>query len=139
MTTQEITQLLDSMGKRARRASAALAVLPPEAKVQCLESMAQELENNQAKILTANQKDVAAAVQAGMDSAKIDRLTLNADRIKGMADGLRQVASQADPVGKVLSASKLSPAITSVSTLGDVNSISIGFVLAVKTILSMLQ
>ena len=103
MTTQEITQLLDSMGKRARRASAALAVLPPEAKVQCLESMAQELENNQAKILTANQKDVSAAVQAGMDSAKIDRLTLNANRIKGMADGLRQVASQADPVGKVLS------------------------------------
>lgn len=103
MTVQEITTLLENMGKRARRASAALAVLDADAKKQCLELMAQALENNQDKILHANKKDVDAAVASGMDRAKIDRLTLNGERVKSMADGLRQVASQTDPVGKILS------------------------------------
>ena len=103
MNIDDMKLVLENMGKKARRASAALAVLPPEAKVDCLNNMADMLIARSAEIGSANAKDIANAKANGMDDAKIDRLTLTHDRIKGMADGLRQVASQSDPVGKVLS------------------------------------
>ena len=103
MTEQEMALVLDNIGKKARRAAAALAVLPAEAKKLCLENMAAALLAEKDLIAAANAKDVAAARSNGMDAAKIDRLTLTDARIEAMADGLRQVAAQSDPVGKVLS------------------------------------
>ncbi len=103
MDSQEMIQILENIGKKARRASAALAVLPPEAKASCLNNMADALLDSADIIAAANAKDIANAVKNGMDEAKIDRLTLTAERISGMADGLRQVAAQSDPVGRVLS------------------------------------
>ncbi len=103
MDSQEMQLILTNIGKKARRASAALAVFPPEAKTLCLEKMADALIARSAEIAAANAKDIANARSNGMDDAKIDRLTLNESRIAGMADGLRQVAAQSDPVGKVLS------------------------------------
>ena len=103
MNGDEMKLILENMGKKARRASAALAVLPPEAKSGCLKQMADALISRAYDIAEANKKDIANARSNGMDDAKIDRLTLTADRIAAMAEGLRQVAAQQDPVGRVLS------------------------------------
>jgi len=103
MTSVEMNLILEEIGKKARRASASLAVLPPEAKQLCLESMADALENRKAEIMRANSVDIINAGNNGMDEAKIDRLKLDEVRIKAMADGLRQVAAQHDPVGRIIS------------------------------------
>ena len=103
MNTDDMKLILENMGKKARRASAALAVMPSEAKSGCLVAMADAIIAHQADIAAANAKDIAAARENAMDEAKIDRLTLTPARIEAMAEGLRQVASQQDPVGKVLS------------------------------------
>ena len=103
INSEEIVAVLEMIGKKARRASAALAVLPPEAKSGCLNNMADALIANSEKIASANAVDIDNARKAGMDAAKIDRLLLTGARISAMADGLRQVAGQHDPVGCVLS------------------------------------
>ncbi len=103
MTENEMLPVLERIGKKARRAASALAVLPSEAKRLCLENMAEALLAAEKDIISANAKDVAAAVVNGMDSAKIDRLKLDSARVKAMSDGLRQVAQQSEPVGRVLS------------------------------------
>ncbi len=103
MDLQEMQQVLTNIGKKARRASAALAVLPADAKKICLEKMAESLLARSSEIAAANAKDIANARSNGMDEAKIDRLMLNEARIAGMAEGLRQVAAQNDPVGKIIS------------------------------------
>ncbi len=60
-----------------------------------------------AEILEANQQDVVAAREAGVKEALIDRLALSPERIEGMAEGLRQIASLPDVIGDMLSAKKL--------------------------------
>ena len=64
--------------------------------------MAAALEAQQSEILAANELDMTAAAAKGMKSSMLDRLKLTAERISGMADGLRQVAGLADPVGNVI-------------------------------------
>ena len=102
MSGENIEQVLLEMGKRARRAAAALAILPDEAKKSCLNAMADALIANTAAIMEYNARDLEKARSNGLASAMIDRLTLNEKRIAAMADGLRTVAAQHDPVGRVL-------------------------------------
>jgi glutamate-5-semialdehyde dehydrogenase len=64
--------------------------------------MAAGLEAAADKLIAENKKDVATAEQKGLSRAMIDRLTLTHDRIKAMADGLREVAALPDPVGEVI-------------------------------------
>lgn len=94
---------LTEMGKKAKTASRALAVLPSDEKKRCLEMMARGVEQAAEAIKAANAEDLEKAKQAGLAPAMIDRLTLTDRRIQEMADGLRVVASQHDPVGRVLS------------------------------------
>lgn len=68
-----------------------------------LHSAAQALLDGAEEILRANRRDMERARAAGMKQGLLDRLELNGERIKGMADGLVQVAALADPVGEVLS------------------------------------
>ena len=85
----------------ARSARTALAAASTETKNNALLFMAEALENNTAPILTANAEDMES--QKGIISdVMLDRLALSEDRIKGMAEGIRQVAALPDPVGKVL-------------------------------------
>lgn len=94
MNTQELM-------RSARSARIALAAAGTETKNNALLYMAEALENNTDSILVENAKDMEA--QKGIISdVMLDRLALSADRIKGMADGIRQVAALPDPVGKVL-------------------------------------
>src|SRR5437763_2693127 len=69
--------------------------------------MADALVAGTPEVLAGNEADVAAARAAGTATALIDRLTLTADRIAGMADGLRQTAALPDPVGEVVRGSTL--------------------------------
>ena len=93
---------LTEMGKRAKAASKALMAASPK-KDAALCAAAKELERSSGEILAANRKDLAAAREAGMRPALLDRLALSEARIQGMAAGLRGVAAQPDPIGEVVS------------------------------------
>ncbi|MDW4510602.1 glutamate-5-semialdehyde dehydrogenase [Priestia megaterium] len=97
---------LQLKGKQAKDASYFLGNVTSEQKQQALYKMAAALLNQQEAILKANELDIEKAVQKGTSKAMLDRLSLNKERIHGMADGLRQVAALADPVGEVLSMAK---------------------------------
>jgi len=92
--------MLNEMAKRAREASRTLALIDTEKKNRALLQVADALENNQAEILAENEQDLAAGLE--LSQALRDRLRLTGDRIRGMADGIRQVASLPDPVGELL-------------------------------------
>lgn len=95
-------ELVKAKAQAAKQAAAKLAVTSTAVKNAALLAMAAALEAQQAEILAANERDMAAAAAKGMKSSMLDRLKLTADRIGGMADGLRQVAGLADPVGNVI-------------------------------------
>ncbi|AUO11924.1 glutamate-5-semialdehyde dehydrogenase [Priestia megaterium] len=97
---------LQLKGKQAKDASYFLGNVTSEQKQRALYKMAAALLNQQEAILKANELDIEKAVQKGTSKAMLDRLSLNEERIHGMADGLRQVAALADPVGEVLSMAK---------------------------------
>lgn len=105
MTTAAATinmdEMLTEMGKRARAASRALAVLPPAVKNAALEAMAAAFETHRADIRAENAKDVAAAEEHGLSKAAIDRLRLDDKRIDAMAKALRELIALPDPVGEI--------------------------------------
>lgn len=95
-------ELVKAKAQAAKRAAAKLAVTSTAVKNAALLAMAAALEAQQSEILAANERDMIAAAAKGMKSSMLDRLKLTAERISGMADGLRQVAGLADPVGNVI-------------------------------------
>lgn len=93
--------------KQAKSAKSELAKLGSEDKNNALLAMADALLENCAAILEENKKDVEAA-RGKITDVMIDRLSLDEGRIKGMADGIRDVVKLPDPVGRVLSRVELS-------------------------------
>ncbi|OOE96043.1 MULTISPECIES: glutamate-5-semialdehyde dehydrogenase [unclassified Salinivibrio] len=91
---------LQTMGKSAKDAAYQLAITSTATKNQALAIIADELDAQQAAILAANQIDLAAAREAQMDAAMLDRLTLTPERLTNMAKDVRQVIALADPVGQ---------------------------------------
>ncbi len=91
-----------NIGARSKAAQKILAKAGGAAIDKALRAIAAALEKNAAYILEENSKDIRAAKDAGISQAMIDRLTLTHDRISGMAQGMLQVASSENPVGKVL-------------------------------------
>ena len=89
-------------GMRSKDAQRILAKAGGAAIDKALNAIAAALEKNAQFILEENSKDIRAARDSGISQAMIDRLTLTHDRISGMAQGLRQVASSENPVGRVL-------------------------------------
>jgi len=85
----------------AKIASQTLASLSTTVKNELLLRMAQALLEHTDGLIEANENDLAAARKEGLAAAMIDRLTLDAQRIRGMADGLREVADLPDPVGEI--------------------------------------
>ena len=90
-------------GKKAKQTLTFMSQLTTEQKNNALGIIADMLEENIEKIVSANNIDIENGRQNGLNDGLIDRLMLNADRIKAMADGARQVASLPDPCGRVLS------------------------------------
>jgi len=89
------------LARQAKQASRVMAKLSSAVKDELLLRMADALELGAAELLAANEKDVAAGRQKGLSAAMVDRLVLDEQRIRAMADGLREVASLPDPVGEI--------------------------------------
>ena len=88
----------------AKKASKILARLSTQTKNKALHSIADALIAKQDEIIKANRLDCNDAKKSGMDTAMLDRLMLNPDRIKGMANDVRTVAALPDPVGESIEA-----------------------------------
>jgi glutamate-5-semialdehyde dehydrogenase len=92
--------LIHEMGRRARAASAVLALAPTASKAAALAAAAKALRGSEAAILAANGEDVARGEANGLTGAMLDRLKLTPQRVEGIAAGLEAVAALADPVGQ---------------------------------------
>ena len=90
-----------ALGARAKAASRVLATLSTEAKDAALLGAADLLVERSDDLLAANAVDVERERAAGASATVVDRLSLSAARVEGMAAGLRQVAGLADPVGEI--------------------------------------
>ena len=97
---ESIGSMVHSLGLKARAASRILATLSPQRKNDVLSTLADLIENRVDSLLEENQKDLHIGRQAGLSKALLDRLTFTPERIAGMAEGVRQVASLPDPVGE---------------------------------------
>ena len=96
------TAYFESLGKAARSASMAGQVLSSEDKNRILEQIACDLETAIPTILEANTMDCSQAKENGVPSVMMDRLRLTKERIAGICEGVRQVATLRDPIGTVL-------------------------------------
>jgi glutamate-5-semialdehyde dehydrogenase len=99
----DLTAYCSELGRRARTAARLLATVPGASKDRWLYTAAAELENYQADILSANERDLAGAAELGLSGTQVDRLRLTPDRLRGVTAGLREVAALPDPVGQVRS------------------------------------
>ncbi|KVD75452.1 gamma-glutamyl-phosphate reductase [Burkholderia ubonensis] len=97
----DIDQYMTDLGRRARQASRAMARASTAAKNAALDAVARAIERDAQALKDANARDVARARDKGHDAAFIDRLTLSDKALKTMVEGLRQVASLADPIGEI--------------------------------------
>ncbi|KMZ13701.1 Gamma-glutamyl phosphate reductase [Candidatus Burkholderia humilis] len=96
-----IDQYMTDLGRRARAASRVMARASTAAKNAALFAVAEAIEHEREALKAANAKDLARAREKGHDAAFIDRLTLSDKALNTMVEGLRQVASQADPIGEI--------------------------------------
>jgi glutamate-5-semialdehyde dehydrogenase len=103
LSTSELVSSLKEIGERASFASKQLAVLSSNEKNRCLQAIADTLENEKDNILKANEKDINKGIKKGLSPAMIDRLKLSEERIKTMANGLRELTKLEDPVGHTIS------------------------------------
>ncbi len=92
---------LEIMGAKAKEASRFLMTAGSK-KDEALNAIAKALRENADKIIKANDIDIENGEKAGLTKSLLDRLKLTEERINGMADGVSEVASLADPVGRVL-------------------------------------
>ena len=97
-----MTQQLEAMGEKALRAARELALLSAGDKVKVLKSMADAVEKAIPEVLAANALEMENARKNNLSSAMQDRLMLDEKRISAMAQGLREVAGQSDPAGRVI-------------------------------------
>jgi glutamate-5-semialdehyde dehydrogenase len=98
----DIAEKIELMGKKARAAARALALVSADGKNAALMAMADAIEAAEAEIEAANARDLAAAPGLGLNAAAIDRLRLTPERIRAMAQGVREVAALPDPCGEII-------------------------------------
>jgi glutamate-5-semialdehyde dehydrogenase len=99
---ESIRDLMLQIGRNARAAAHPLSIASAERKHAALVSMAREIMDRKDEILSANVLDLENAEASGMAASFVDRLTLNDDRVRAMADGIRAIAELKDPVGEVI-------------------------------------
>lgn len=92
---------MQAVAQDAKKASHALARLSSAVKNDLLINMAEALVRNAESLIEENEKDLAAARENGLASAMVDRLALDFERIRSMANGLKEVAELPDPVGEI--------------------------------------
>lgn len=94
--------MLEELGVKAKEAERKLSVATTEEKNKMLTAIAKALIDNTEKIVEANAIDLENGKKSGLPDGILDRLMLNADRIKGMAKGIEDIVKLPDPVGKIL-------------------------------------
>ncbi len=99
--------LIGDAARRARAAARVLRTLPTATKDGALLAMADALVAHTDDVLAANAADVESARAGGTPEAMLDRLRLDADRVAGVAEALRQLVALPDPVGDVVRGSTL--------------------------------
>lgn len=97
----DIQTYMQTLGRNARQASRSIAAADTGAKNLALQATADALGKARETIASANQRDLDAGRESGLDEAMLDRLALTPERIDGMIEGLLQVAALADPVGEI--------------------------------------
>ena len=100
-TFADVAAYMQSVGEAARAAARDVARAETGVKNAALAAMAAALRRDEAKLITANAEDIAAATAAGTDAAFVDRLALDSGTIAAMARGLEEIAALPDPVGEI--------------------------------------
>ncbi len=100
-TKQSIESYMQIVGIQAREAGKAVASADSSVKNGALIAIATALEESVEDLIRENKKDLLSAEDNGLSAALLDRLELTEIRIAGMANGLRQIAQQADPIGEI--------------------------------------
>lgn len=104
MTSMDIKEMIRQMGRSARTAARQLATLSGEKKVAALQRMADAILAGQEHLRAENEKDLEQARKEGLAAPLIARLTLSEKKIATMAQGVREIAAQVDPVGQTIEA-----------------------------------
>lgn len=107
MTDSAVATSLTDKLERAKVAARALATTATGVKDAGLEAIARAVETGAARILPANELDLANGRENGLSAGLQDRLRLDEARLAGLADAVRQVIALPDPVGAVLRGSTL--------------------------------
>jgi glutamate-5-semialdehyde dehydrogenase len=102
MQDDQLKEQVTDLAQRARVAASALALASTDQKNKALNAMADAIEKASAQIQKENAVDMKQGEAAGLSKALLDRLLLDEARVKGMAQGLREMAALADPIGEVV-------------------------------------
>jgi glutamate-5-semialdehyde dehydrogenase len=100
---EKIPELMQGIGKAAKKAARELASSSTEAKDRALLESARIIKESKDKLLKANGEDLSAGKDKGLTNAILDRLALDGGRIESIANGLEEVAALNDPIGEVMS------------------------------------
>jgi len=100
--TGDIAAAMAEIGRNGRLAARALALASPAQKDRALDLMAAAVRAQKSQILAANADDLVEARAAGLTGAVLDRLTLDASRVEGIAEAIEAVRALKDPVGIVM-------------------------------------
>ncbi len=97
----DITDYMQQLGRRARKAARVIAAASTEQKNAALLAIAEVIDSNRHGVLAENAVDMEKGRANGLDAALLDRLEINDARVDAMIEGLKQVAELPDPVGRI--------------------------------------
>ena len=98
----DITHYMQDVGNKARVASVLLSAAETAIKNKALTTIAKIILEKKEWLINENKKDLIAGEEKNLEAALLDRLSLNDERVEGMAEGLRQIATLPDPVGSII-------------------------------------
>lgn len=98
----DVEVIMAEIGRNARAAARPLATASTEQKNAALQAMAAALDSRTNEILSENAKDMERGAAAGLSDAVLDRLKLDQNRVAAIAQGIREIAALADPVGSII-------------------------------------
>lgn len=99
---RRVNDMLEQLGMKAKKAAGALTVADTQTKNNALLEISKALISRADEIIAANNTDLENGRKAGLNDGLLDRLMLNTERIRGIADGCEQVAALDDPCGRIL-------------------------------------
>lgn len=101
MSAEQVSEYMQGLGLKARQASRVIGRATTTVKNHALRATADAIEAATPQLLAANELDLQAGRESGLDAAMLDRLALTPAGIQGMLEGLRQVAALDDPIGAI--------------------------------------